>query len=279
MHYSSKDEQKLTEQLSNTSWQYSQILSIFQTLSTLHPSTAEYSFYGFLRRVKILRRCIKKVFDIFPLDLTTKITEEDKIDLEIYLHTALINIYGSLDNLAWTWVIAKNVTDSKGNKLKGSQIGLGHKNMHVRNSLPECLLNELRRIDSWNKDFLSPLRHACAHRCPPYIPPSCLSTTEAAEYQEIAAEISAHFRLRNFDAIDALYSKQDNLGKPAPLLVTSFTSPSEPIHFHQTILGDWNTIYRLSILFAKELLPENDTEIATAMFALASEELYYANHF
>ncbi|KAF1076307.1 hypothetical protein [Halodesulfovibrio sp. MK-HDV] len=254
MQYSLQDKYELNEKLRCTTWQYSKMLSLFRKVSERYPETKEYSFYGFLRRLKLIQRCIQKTFSIFPIELTAKLSGEDNTDLEIYIHSALINIYGALDNIAWTWVVAMDVKGKNETQLKGMQVGLGKNNKYVRDSLPDEILLTLEKIDRWNKEFLSPLRHACAHKCPPYIPPSCLSTEDDRTYRNIEEQINSEYSNGNFNTVKTLYAQLETLGSPAPYLIPSFAHESEPVMFHKTILDDWNKLFTLSCSFADYLL-------------------------
>ena len=82
-----------------------------------HPKAAEYAVHGFARRLKLLIRCIDRVFELLPPNLTDIPTKEQVDDSIIYIQAFIFNVFGCVDNMAWIWVYEKNTTKPNGQPL------------------------------------------------------------------------------------------------------------------------------------------------------------------
>ena len=65
----------------------------------------EHIGHGVCRRLMIIQRCIQNIFTIFPPRRKQLLSDDERVDLEINLHSFLINIHGLPDNLAWAYVL------------------------------------------------------------------------------------------------------------------------------------------------------------------------------
>ena len=45
--------------------------------------------------------CFKRVFEIYPPNRTNVLGDDERSDLEAFIQTFTINLYGAIDNLAW----------------------------------------------------------------------------------------------------------------------------------------------------------------------------------
>lgn len=136
----------------------------------------EYMRHGVCRRLKIIRRCIDNIFTIFPVERKELLSEEERSDLEINLHSFIINIYGLQDNIAWVYLIEKSLE----NVVEGGRSGVGLFNKKTQPHLPEKVREYLNseNIKSWHRDYAKNYRDALAHRIPLYVPPSTGTPTE-----------------------------------------------------------------------------------------------------
>ena len=76
------------------------LFDIMRLGSTLKSQRArEYLHNGVGRRLRIIQRCVVKIYEICPLD-RSDLSKDELEDLNIYLHAFLLNVYGILDDLA-----------------------------------------------------------------------------------------------------------------------------------------------------------------------------------
>lgn len=80
---------------------YQNKLFELSTLKYNEKRANEFLQHGFLRRFSILIHCIAKVFEIYPPERIEILTRYERLDIEIYIQTFIINLYGAIDNLAW----------------------------------------------------------------------------------------------------------------------------------------------------------------------------------
>lgn len=124
----------------------------------------EHIIYGAARRLMIITRCLKNVFKIFPIRRTQLLDDDERNDLEINLHAFLINIHGLPDNLAWAYVLERQIS------INPFDVGLFQRK--TKEHLPLTLREYLESISSWHQDYAKNYRDALAHRIPPYVPPA-----------------------------------------------------------------------------------------------------------
>lgn len=240
----------------------------------------EFSHHGFVRRTKILVRCIKTVFEKLPPNSSDIPDRDDVSDAEIAIHAFIINCFGCIDNLAWVLVEELSIGGKNGRELSAAHIGLQPKYKEVRAALSEEFCAELERLNNWF-DQIGRFRHALAHRVAPYIPPHCVTKENAAEYKRLEEAIQAaqenHFAkmeevnsarkgtgLERADEIgrlikerdveaDRLEEKKKSLCHFLPVMGHSFYEESPQILFHVQMLTDFKTIARLGNFVMREL--------------------------
>jgi hypothetical protein len=109
----------------------------------------EFAFYGFSRRLFTLVRCIENTFCAIPPDLN-EIPKLDQLqDVAIHVQAFLFNVFGCLDNLAWMWVLERNITKPDGAPLPREWVGLGPQNKAVRDECGQDLRQYLDSISGW----------------------------------------------------------------------------------------------------------------------------------
>jgi hypothetical protein len=67
----------------------------------------EYLVDGVGRRLRILRRGLHNVYNLFSPAAVRPIDPENLDDVQISLHAFVINLYGLFDNLAWAFITAR----------------------------------------------------------------------------------------------------------------------------------------------------------------------------
>src|SRR6185369_7768296 len=148
---------------------------------------------GVCRRLTIIQRCIQNIFAIFPPRRKQLLSGDERVDLEINLHSFLINIHGLPDNLAWTYVIERKIV------IRPIHVGLF--NPKTQQHLPADVQAYLgsEPICSWYRDYAKNYRDALAHRIPPYIPPSTFTPTYEQQYRDLEERAAQAIKDRNFE--------------------------------------------------------------------------------
>ena len=128
--------------------------------------------------------CIENTFSAIPTNFDEVPTLEQTGEMMIQVQAFIFNVFGCLDNLAWMWVLERNVTKDDGQPLPRGWIGLRPDNKDVRKSLGQELRQVLEDMDDWFTDLES-LRHSLARQIPLYVPPFSVSPHNAEEYREL----------------------------------------------------------------------------------------------
>ncbi len=173
----------------------------------------EYILEGFLRRLNILKNCIDNIFSIYPPEKTTRLEDEELHNIMINFQAFIINIFGSIDNLAW--VIAKE----KDLKIT-EKIQISFKNNKIQQELSDSFKEYMATREDWFK-AMKDFRDALAHRIPPYVPMG----------------------------IDPETLETHNL----PMITHSYIEKSKQFILHPQILCDWMTIVEFAEKFYDEL--------------------------
>lgn len=209
----------------------------------------EYLDHGLCRRLKIIRKCLGNIFQIFPPDRKHKLSDEELDNVQINLHTFLINIYGALENIAWIYALENKIHSLLELPVK---IGL------FKKELKPFLNNELKtylhsnRIKAWFTDYAKNYRDALAHRIPPYVPPVSLNPNEAERFKLLQKEIRSAFVNLDFELIKKLESERDQLGSISIAFLHSFShDKSRPLALHPQLIADGNTVFEIADLFSK----------------------------
>lgn len=206
----------------------------------------EYATQGLMRRIHILYRCIFNVFEISPPENMKPLSKESSADLSINLQSFILNVFGSLDNIAWIWAKEKSLDFGK------REIGLKPKYKKLRDTLPCAFKDYLSNFDSWF-EYLENYRDALAHRIPLYVPPFALSKDETEKYHVLDKKIMAALLNQDFTKYESLQSEQESLGRFYPWMTHSYIERSIPVVFHAQILADWATIIEISNKFYDEI--------------------------
>lgn len=195
----------------------------------------EHVLHGACRRLKILKRCLANVFELFPPSRTRPLEHDDLNEVQISLHAFVMNLYGLFENLAWAFIIRHGLEATLGDRKK---IGMFLKS--TQRHLPPELSDYLTRdaFASWHDDYLKNYRDALAHRIPLYIPPARLTDAEAARHRELEQEIAGSMQRGDWEQLSRLQDAQDELGVACPMFIHSFADGSRPIYLHPQMLCD-----------------------------------------
>lgn len=180
------------------------------------------------------------MFRLFPASRDEKLSEDDRLDVEINLHSFLINVYGILENIALAIAYENALMgDNPKGKLNVRQVSLF--NRDFRRRLSSQLRSYLggQTLAAWYRQYAKNYRDALAHRILPYVPPAALNPDEARKFKDLEAairEATDPFRIRS------LQEEQSRLGRSNPHFVHSFSENSKPLYLHPQLLADFGTV-------------------------------------
>jgi len=246
--------QQLMEEYTKINRTYESLLIKYTSKQFANSQAKEFATHGFVRRLKILVRCIHNIYKICPPERNCKFSNEELSDTTINLQSFILNIFGCLDNLAWVWVKEKNIKNDEGNELQNHQIGFGERYENVRKSFSskiKCYL-ETESQKEWYA-HLKNFRDALAHRIPLYIPPYIVNEEEAAMEHEIEVSRMDALKKYNFTEYERLSKELESIGRFVPWMTHSFSEQSRTVVFPAQIIADWNTIVEISDLFLEEI--------------------------
>lgn len=207
----------------------------------------EFFRHGFSRRFQTLKHCIDKVFEIYPPERTEVLGDEEKLDLDVYIQSFFINIYGAIDNLAWI------VKEEKELELTYTSITLY--NPKIQQYFTEEFKGYLNGgknafgtvFKDWYEKHCKNFRHAVGHRIPLYVPPSGIA--DAERYSEIAIEKRLAILSKDFDKVEELNQEEISLEHILPFYVHSFEEDSPYMIIHPQLISDFRTLIELSDKF------------------------------
>ena len=207
-----------------------------------HDRAKEFAHHGFLRRLKILARHIENVFALIPPEQVEPPSREALSDAEINIQASVFNVFAAADNLAWLWVVEKQVKRPDGTDLPEAWVGLRRGNRAVRQALPEALRHYIAGLDDWF-DMVDNYRHALSHRIPLCIPPYNVDPANEAAYQALeASKNTALFGRGNLEEHDRLRAAQKEMEFFRPWMLHSIGEKARPLVFHPQLLANFNTI-------------------------------------
>jgi hypothetical protein len=208
----------------------------------------EHLLQGVARRLFVLRRCLIKVFELFPVSATAPIGSDQLYEVQIYLHAFVINLYGIFDNYAWSFIHHHGLEADFDDPRK---VGL-FKN-RVQRYLPDEIRNyvQAQGIRDWHRDYLTNYRDALAHRIPLYVPPSVLNPDQEARFRALEGEINIASQARDWDRRDMLFAEQSQVGTPCFSFVHSFsgTGKVRDVLLHPQMLCDSMTVVAFGNLY------------------------------
>jgi hypothetical protein len=195
-------------------------------------SGREYAHHGFLRRFNMMHHCIEKVFEILPPEQDGRPPDPALLDATAFIQSFVMNVFGALDNLAWTWVSEKPLD------IPRKQIGLGPKCEKVRGSFSPEMGDYLAGLENWFAHIID-FRDALAHRIPLYIPPFVVGLANQAEHEAL--------ELRKRETEDAdeyyrLFAEQAKFEAFHPLITHSLHDDRQPIWLHSQLVQDFITV-------------------------------------
>jgi hypothetical protein len=227
------------------------LILAFASFDFKNDRAREFASHGFSRRIRTLTHCIENVFNRLPPDDDAIPTTEACIDAAAYVQAFLFNVFGALDNLAWTWVQEKDIKNQDGGQLKETRVGLGKKYRDVRRTFSPQFRGYLDGHQDWFK-HLADFRHALAHRIPLYIPRYAIVNHK--EYADLQAQKGAV--VGHPHEFDRLTQEQMKHIQFQPVMVHSFSEKSSRIVFHPQLLSDFAMVEDIGRKMLVELARE-----------------------
>jgi hypothetical protein len=130
------------------------------------------SWYGLGRRLSHLEHIVRRIYEIFPVGQTI-VPRRVLRDGDAFLQSHVINVFGTLDNLANLWHYECRPKSKKNKGFSHIDIGLipddkGQRKEFIT-TFSQSVQTRLDQAVPWF-DYLKSYRHSLAHRVPLYIP-------------------------------------------------------------------------------------------------------------
>ena len=242
MHYSGEALTEIEAGYSELLLRYRELaIQVFRFVGRLKNEKArEYMLHGVGRRLSLLHRCVNNMFRLFPASRVEKLSDDDRLDLEINLHAFLINVYGIIENIGLAVAYENALLGDDGErKLNAKEVSLfsrrfrRHLNLQLRSYLSE------QTLDNWYRQYAKNYRDALAHRIPPYIPPAALNHGEERRFKDLESEMQTE---TDPSRVEALQQEQAKLGTANPLFVHSFSENANLVYLHPQLIADFRTV-------------------------------------
>jgi hypothetical protein len=257
MHYSVEQHEELDqayesvcEELTETS------LSLARDVAPLlrQERAREHITYGAARRLLIIIKCVKNIFAIFPVRRTKLLTDAERTDLEISLHAFLIHVHGLPDNLAWAYILEREIPMSP------QHVGLFQRK--TREHFPIGLQAYLNGISNWHQVYAKNYRDALAHRIPPYVPPATWLPEHEQQFRDLHEQAEQAMRERNFELALQLDERKYDVGIIHPGFLHSFLDQKacDPVLLHPQVIVDARTILEIIHIVCPHLVSPKSQE-------------------
>lgn len=209
----------------------------------------DFATQGFGRRLGYLRHALNRIYEILPpnYNIATRSTVRDA---ELIIQAFVMNVFGSIDNLAWIWALERHIVRSNGEPLKRSEMVFDQKRSPaIWTSLTAPILDELLNNRNWF-EALGNYRHGVAHQIPIYIP-LLYSKDEIIEFNQLNFKIQKAVSELDHKTLRTLIDQQNNLGSYGPVM--ALTGDTQSIKFHVQMIADVATVVSLGEKIFDEL--------------------------
>lgn len=211
----------------------------------------EFAQQGFARRLSTLARCMKNAFSALPPDLEGVPSDDDTHNAAIQLQAFVINVFGCLDNLAWVWVLERDLKRPNGSEIPPEWVGLRPPNTFVRESFSPAFQAYLDSLAPWFA-YQEGYRHALAHQIPLYIPPYAVAPENMSRYHELEDGITRAVMRGDHVGAESRRQECDKLKFFRPFIMHSWTNAT-PLAFHPQMIADFRTIEEIGTRVFDEL--------------------------
>lgn len=252
MYFTEGEVADLYEGLAEAAENYKELRERFVLRAFQNNGAREHADHGFARRLGNLYRCVERVFEILPPERTDIPERDETIDATLTIQAFVMNAFGCCENLAWIWVLEKDLRQPSGAALPQSWVGLGPSYQTVRHSFSPAFRNYLETRRLWF-DHLKGFRDALAHRIPLYIPPFTVTPEDRDQWVALGAQANAALRQGDLASEDQLRAQQMALARFQPVMTHSLNAGAPVAIFHAQLLADFSTIHELGEEFLLEL--------------------------
>ncbi len=251
-YYLEEDLQKMRERYFELEEQHKDQLVGVTNLKFQTPKGDEFAKHGFLRRCKMMWRCIENTFDAIPPEPNMRPGDDEIQDATIFLQCFIFHVFGACDDLAWILVHEKEITKPCGAELPASWIGLRKSNKAVREKLIAEMIGVLDGLEVWF-DHVEEFRHSLAHRIPLYIPPYFVPRDREDDYHRLGDASFAALLGGNIDEHVRLQKEQEALTFFRPWFSHSHSEGSPHMVMHPQLLADFGAVLELGKATIDEL--------------------------
>lgn len=246
MTLTKEDVEKIIDGYSSIQYELNQliikILPLCNSLEKENKNAFDYCQYGLLRRIYLIKRCLENFLQIAPPANPYYLSHERRGDLNLFLHSFLLNISGAIDDLAWVWFYKRNIDqkeDVKKFRTKINLFGKGFRKYLDRRIIVKC--DELKK---WH-DHLKNFRDPTAHRVPPYIIPYTIDPKDNQKHYDLEKQLS--LTTENNKQI-IIQKELDKLRDYEPKYMHSYIEESNIVRFHPQNIADTRTLCVLTEL-------------------------------
>ncbi|MCX5813612.1 MAG: hypothetical protein NT178_13860 [Proteobacteria bacterium] len=200
----------------------------------------DYAFYGVVRRIYIIKRCLNNFERISPPEKNEYLDDDLRSDLTLFLHAFLLHISGGIDNLAWVWFYTQKIDEKTDpEKFKGN-INLFNKKF--QKYLHKDIIDKCSEFNTWY-NYLKNYRDPIAHRVPPYIIPYTVDPKNETEHRMLIVHLNSV--IDEEDKIN-IQKKLNLLRDYEPRYLHSFIQDKEIVRFHPQAIVDTRTFCELA---------------------------------
>jgi hypothetical protein len=126
-YFSKEDIETLRQGRQELPAQLASLREAYILRSYKNEKAAEFARQGFCRRLGTLVQAIELTFELLPPELEEIPDRKTVVDATIAIQAFVMNCFGCLENLAWIWVLEKNVKGKGGRELDRNEVGFGKK--------------------------------------------------------------------------------------------------------------------------------------------------------
>lgn len=201
----------------------------------------EFAVHGFCRRLETLALTTRHVFEMLPPDVEGVPKKEVLDDVTIQLQAFVFNVFGAIDNLAWTWFHERDPKQENGKPVPAKYVGLAPDNTFLIGTLSKEFQDHIAELKDWFQ-VIEGYRHGLAHRIPLYIPPYSVPEDKSDEYNQLGALALEAMSRQAWDEMEKHDADQKALEVFHPMMMHSFEEGARTISFHPQMIADFGLV-------------------------------------
>lgn len=214
---------------------------IHSTVQLLQNSRSKYYFeYGLSRRLLLIEANLRYFLEHIPPQRTEPLDNQTSLNAIIHINSLYVNLYGCIDNLAWTLTyemnLFPNAVNIEADKDLRSKVALFKDSFLTM--LPVNFSAYKKYITSMKRwfDALSKNRHPSSHRIPLYVVPAILNKTESEAYLKEFQNHQIELSKGNIQQAGVHLDKLKEYGKFSPMFLHDPDEEFSPLY--PTITND-----------------------------------------